>query len=33
MLWAGDPNGFGQVGCVYTAQGFKCDWNSSSART
>ncbi|MEV5895911.1 DNA/RNA helicase domain-containing protein [Nonomuraea fuscirosea] len=27
MLWASDPNGFGQVGCVYTAQGFEYDWN------
>jgi hypothetical protein len=26
-LWATDPNGFGQVGCVYTAQGFEYDWN------
>jgi hypothetical protein len=26
-LWATDPAGFGQVGCVYTAQGFKYDWN------
>jgi DUF2075 family protein len=25
MLWASDPNGFGQVGCVYTAQGFEYD--------
>ena len=24
-LWATDPNGFGQVGCVYTAQGFEYD--------
>ena len=22
-----DPAGFGQVGCVYTAQGFEYDWN------
>ena len=21
------PEGFGQVGCVYTAQGFEYDWN------
>ena len=21
------PGGFGQVGCVYTAQGFEYDWN------
>lgn len=27
QLWATDPNGFGQVGCVYTAQGFEYDWN------
>jgi uncharacterized protein len=26
-LWATDPTGFGQVGCVYTAQGFEYDWN------
>ena len=26
-LWATSPNGFGQVGCVYTAQGFEYDWN------
>ncbi|GAA1042225.1 hypothetical protein GCM10009566_42900 [Streptomyces murinus] len=26
-LWATDPNGFGQVGCIYTAQGFEYDWN------
>lgn len=26
-LWATDPGGFGQVGCVYTAQGFEYDWN------
>ena len=26
-LWASDPAGFGQVGCVYTAQGFEYDWN------
>lgn len=26
-LWASDPRGFGQVGCVYTAQGFEYDWN------
>lgn len=24
--WASDPAGFGQVGCVYTAQGFEYDW-------
>lgn len=24
---ATDPAGFGQVGCVYTAQGFEYDWN------
>jgi uncharacterized protein len=27
QLWATDPAGFGQVGCVYTAQGFEYDWN------
>ncbi|MFI7618295.1 DNA/RNA helicase domain-containing protein [Nonomuraea terrae] len=27
MLWASEPNGIGQVGCVYTAQGFEYDWN------
>src|SRR4051794_11466645 len=26
-LWASDPAGFGQVGSVYTAQGFEYDWN------
>jgi hypothetical protein len=26
-LWAALPGGFGQVGCVYTAQGFEYDWN------
>ena len=26
-LWASDPAGFAQVGCVYTAQGFEYDWN------
>ncbi|WP_255407172.1 DNA/RNA helicase domain-containing protein [Cellulomonas sp. PSBB021] len=26
-LWASDPAGFGQVGCVYTAQGLEYDWN------
>jgi hypothetical protein len=26
-LWASEPSGFGQVGCVYTAQGFEYDWN------
>ncbi len=26
-LWASDEGGFGQVGCVYTAQGFEFDWN------
>jgi uncharacterized protein len=25
-LWANDPRGFSQVGCVYTAQGFEYDW-------
>ena len=26
-LWAIDPGGCGQVGCVYTAQGLEYDWN------
>ncbi|WP_240645701.1 DUF2075 domain-containing protein [Georgenia sp. SYP-B2076] len=26
-LWAYDPAGFEQVGCVYTAQGFEYSWN------
>ncbi|WP_045820818.1 DUF2075 domain-containing protein [Williamsia herbipolensis] len=26
-LWANEAGGFGQVGCVYTAQGFEYDWN------
>ncbi|WP_333738778.1 DUF2075 domain-containing protein [Streptomyces sp. IBSBF 2806] len=26
-LWATDPAGFGQIGCVYTAQGFEYDWS------
>lgn len=26
-LWAYDPRGFRQVGCVYTAQGFEYDWS------
>ncbi|MGB3698798.1 MAG: DUF2075 domain-containing protein [Gordonia sp. (in: high G+C Gram-positive bacteria)] len=26
-LWATQVGGFGQVGCVYTAQGFEYDWN------
>ncbi|MFE4450905.1 DNA/RNA helicase domain-containing protein [Streptomyces sp. NPDC056796] len=26
-FWANDPAGFGQVGCVYTAQGFEYDWS------
>ncbi|MFG3617436.1 DNA/RNA helicase domain-containing protein [Nocardia sp. NPDC047654] len=25
-LWANDPRGFEQVGCIYTAQGFEFDW-------
>ncbi|MFB9609909.1 DUF2075 domain-containing protein [Kutzneria kofuensis] len=25
-LWASDPRGFNQVGCIYTAQGFEYDW-------
>ena len=27
QLWATESGGFGQVGCVYTAQGFEYDWN------
>lgn len=26
-LWATDEGGFGQIGCIYTAQGFEYDWN------
>ena len=26
-LWATEPGGIGQVGCIYTAQGFEYDWN------
>ncbi len=26
-LWATDPGGYHQVGCIYTAQGFEYDWN------
>ncbi|WP_443033037.1 DNA/RNA helicase domain-containing protein [Streptomyces sp. A1-5] len=26
-LWATEPAGFGQVGCIYTAQGFEYDWS------
>ena len=26
-LWATDPAGFDQVGCVYTAQGFEYDYS------
>ena len=26
-FWATDPNGFGQVGCIYTAQGFEYEWS------
>ncbi len=26
-LWATDDGGFGQIGCVYTAQGFEYDWS------
>jgi len=25
-LWAHDPNGINQVGCIYTAQGFEFDY-------
>jgi len=31
-LWATDPAGFGQVGCVYTAQGFEYDWSGVDHR-
>ncbi|MEU7748217.1 DNA/RNA helicase domain-containing protein [Nonomuraea sp. NPDC049158] len=26
-LWASAPGGSEQVGCIYTAQGYECDWN------
>jgi len=26
-LWASEPDGFGQIGCVYTAKGFEYDWS------
>lgn len=26
-LWATEDGGFGQIGCVYTAQGFEYDWS------
>jgi uncharacterized protein len=26
-FWASDRRGFGQVGCIYTAQGFEYDWS------
>ena len=26
-LWATKEGGFGQVGCIYTAQGFEFDWS------
>lgn len=26
-LWATDPSGVGQIGCIYTAQGFEYAWN------
>ena len=25
-FWASEPNGFGQIGCIYTAQGFEFDY-------
>ncbi|MFD6355061.1 DNA/RNA helicase domain-containing protein [Nocardia tengchongensis] len=25
--WASDDRGFGQIGCIYTAQGFEYDWS------
>ncbi|MFF0734769.1 DNA/RNA helicase domain-containing protein [Streptomyces chartreusis] len=25
--WATDPRGFGQIGCIYTAQNFEFDWS------
>ena len=31
--WATDPAGFGQVGCVYTAQGFEYDYAGSHLRS
>ena len=31
-LWATDDGGFGQIGCVYTAQGFEYDWSGDSRR-
>jgi uncharacterized protein len=27
QFWASDARGFGQVGCIYTAQGFEYDWS------
>lgn len=27
--WASDDRGFGQVGCIYTAQGFEYDWSGA----
>jgi Uncharacterized conserved protein (DUF2075) len=27
VLWATDPAGFGQVGCIYAAQGFEYHWS------
>jgi DUF2075 family protein len=27
QLWATEPAGFDQIGCIYTAQGFEYDWN------
>ena len=26
QLWAYDPNGINQIGCIYTAQGFEFDY-------
>lgn len=26
-FWASDARGFGQIGCIYTAQGFEYDWS------
>ncbi|NGO10086.1 DUF2075 domain-containing protein [Streptomyces sp. HC44] len=28
-LWATEPGGIGQVGCIYTAQGFEYAWNGT----
>lgn len=28
-LWATEPAGIGQIGCIYTAQGFEYAWNGT----